>query len=231
MSVCVWTRCQADESDFLRAKGTSEPALALLQTEPRITNATDITEHANRPSSITSALIRHLAIPARNVLILDKVVQGHEVYELGQQNAFSLTGECPHCHCLSVFHLVTSVHQSSNPQMPEISTLCAGMRCIGCEKYILGIVEKQSTGSMELIYKEHYPLGKPNDKVPTEIPKNIALDYTEAIRCRWIDAYNATAEMCRRALQASCIEQGSNPNLRLVDQIDWLSSEGKSRRP
>jgi hypothetical protein len=79
-------------------------------------------------------------------------------------------------------------------------------------------------------YIEHYPLGKPNDDVASEIPEHIRADFREALRCRWVDAYNATAEMCRRAVQASCIHLGA-PSEKLVKQIDWLAANGKITTP
>ena len=69
----------------------------------------------------------------------------------------------------------------------------------------------------------HGLLGKPNDDVASEIPENIAADFKEALRCRYVDAYNATVEMCRRAVQASCLQLGA-PADKLVKQIDWLVS-------
>jgi hypothetical protein len=76
------------------------------------------------------------------------------------------------------------------------------------------------------LYIAHYPLGKPKEDVAAEIPEHIAADFKEALRCRWVDAYNATAEMCRRALQASCIEQEA-PKKPLIEQIEWLLAQGK----
>jgi hypothetical protein len=55
--------------------------------------------------------------------------------------------------------------------------------------------------------KSFYPLGRPNDECDPSIPVNIAGDYKEALRCRWIEAYKATVTMCRRAIQASCLEK------------------------
>jgi len=78
---------------------------------------------------------------------------------------------------------------------------------------------------------EHYPLDKPNDDVASEIPEHIRADFKEALRCRWVDACNATTEMCRRAVQASCIQLGAPANNQLVKQIDWLSANGIITNP
>jgi hypothetical protein len=106
----------------------------------------------------------------------------------------------------------------------------AVLQCQGCKKYILGAVERDSLDK-QCSYIEHFPLGRPNDTVAAEVPENIALDFREALRCRWVDAYNATVEMCRRAVQASCIDLSAPPEQKLVHQVDWLSKEGKITEP
>jgi hypothetical protein len=80
------------------------------------------------------------------------------------------------------------------------------------------------------VYAQHYPIGKPNDDVAREIPSHIGADFKEALRCRFVDAYNATVEMCRRAVQASCHNLGA-PDEKLVKQIDWLASQGLITSP
>jgi len=83
---------------------------------------------------------------------------------------------------------------------------------------------------MDFLYREHFPIGKPNDHIPPEIPAHIGADFREAIRCRFVDAYNATVEMCRRAVQASCLNLGASGD-KLVKQIDWLAAKGVITAP
>ena len=78
-----------------------------------------------------------------------------------------------------------------------------------------------------IVYVSHYPVGNPDDKVAPEIPAHIQADFKEALRCMFVNAYNATAEMCRRALEASCLEQGAPKKLKLDDMIDWLEEQRK----
>lgn len=139
---------------------------------------------------------------------------------------FSLNGECPHCRRAAVFMIVAGPHAEGVGAHQW--RLCAAMQCQGCLKYILGIVLQQS-GPWN--YIEHYPLGKPDDRVAEEIPPNIAADFREALRCRWVDAYNATVEMCRRAVEASCIEQKADAGLKLDKKIEWLLSQGIITKP
>jgi hypothetical protein len=81
-------------------------------------------------------------------------------------------------------------------------------------------------------YEAHYPLGTPDDKVADEIPRDIASDFSEALRCQSVKAYNATLEMCRRALESSCLQLGADPKLgTLQKMIDWVYSQGKITSP
>ena len=58
-----------------------------------------------------------------------------------------------------------------------------------------------------------------------EIPPHIAADFREALRCRFVDAHNATVEMCRRAVQAACLEKKAPSDLKLTGQINWLADQ------
>jgi hypothetical protein len=138
------------------------------------------------------------------------------------QNNFSMSGTCPHCNRPSVFIKVAGPHEEPSPDGGGWSYLWAVMECQGCKKYILGGVRKNQ---QSYVYEKHYPLGKPNDEAPTEIPENVRADFREALRCRFVDAYNGTVEMCRRAVQASCIERKA-PDEKLIHQIDWLAEQG-----
>jgi hypothetical protein len=140
---------------------------------------------------------------------------------------FALNGICPHCKRPSVFLRVqatTAGSAGNNPQGYPLIKWIAALQCQGCKGYILCIAKaQQGTASYE--YITHYPLGAPDDSVATEIPVHIQPDFKEALRCRFVDAYNATAEMCRRALEASCIDLGASPKDVLEDMIDELSDK------
>jgi hypothetical protein len=69
-------------------------------------------------------------------------------------------------------------------------------------------------------------MGKPDDSIAVEIPKEIGVGLKEALRCRWIDAFQATVLMCRRALQVSCdMEKAEGKDL--YSQIDDLAKKGR----
>jgi hypothetical protein len=147
-----------------------------------------------------------------------------------QDSPFSLRGACPHCSCATVFLCVAKPH--SETVMGEYGNQITGwkswaaMQCQGCKKYILGAVVRD-TNNQRCEYLEHYPLDKPEDKVASEIPERIGADFKEALSCRWVKAFNATAEMCRRAIQTSCLELGAPASDSITAQIDWVHSQSK----
>jgi hypothetical protein len=79
----------------------------------------------------------------------------------------------------------------------------------------------------ELIFVAFYPLGTFNDRVDPDVPRAIAGDFSEGLRCNWINAFKACVVMCRRALQASALELGAPKGKNLEQQIDSLLDKGK----
>jgi hypothetical protein len=138
------------------------------------------------------------------------------------ERGFVLRGECPHCQAKSAFPTVQNPYEdrSNDPNM----MLIAIARCMACNEYILAKLNSSGRGWR---YDDHYPLGKPDDSVDDNIPENIRKDFSEALRCRWIDAHNATAEMCRRAVESSCINLGAPYSKVLQEMIEWLYLKGK----
>jgi len=144
---------------------------------------------------------------------------------------FTLRGTCPHCREIAGFILVVSpTHPNtggvtfSEEAHGPAQRMWGIMRCQSCLDLILACAVKDGGGRW--IYMRHYPLGKPDDSVNEHIPLDIAVDFKEALRCRWVDAYNATMEMCRRSLEASCNEKKAPGGKHLVEKIDWLADQG-----
>ncbi|MDQ2919994.1 MAG: DUF4145 domain-containing protein [Acidobacteriota bacterium] len=105
------------------------------------------------------------------------------------------------------------------------------MQCQGCQKFILGIIERPREGEWK--YYHHYPLGMPDDSVAKEVSAadpGIALDFSEALRCLWIKSYKAAVAMCRRSVEASCKQQGAKGK-DLQKKIDDLAAQGKITEP
>ncbi len=144
-------------------------------------------------------------------------------------NTFTLRGRCPHANCNSnsVFVIVAGPHVEQ--QSDGGNLLCAAMQCQGCQKYILGIVRRPPS-SATLNYKQHYPLGLPDDSVDKAVPPTIAADFSEALRCLWVKAYKATVAMSRRSVEASCNDLGA-AGRNLKERIDDLATKGRITEP
>jgi Domain of unknown function (DUF4145) len=146
-----------------------------------------------------------------------------------QQDRFSLRGECPHCKHPCGFSMVGGPHvtEITGRFGHDIRQVVSAMQCQGCLQFILSIITYNRTMGALAIPVVYYPLGKPDDSVSEDIPPEVASDFSEALRCRWVDAYNATVEMCRRAIEGSCLEQGAPEDLVLAKMIDWVYGQGK----
>ena len=90
----------------------------------------------------------------------------------------------------------------------------------------IGVAPRGQLWRLEAVY----PLGKPSDSVAPEVPALITSDFKEALRCLWIEAFKATVAMCRRALQAACVELKAK-DVNLVEQIDDLAAKGVITEP
>jgi hypothetical protein len=148
---------------------------------------------------------------------------------------FALRGTCPHCTRDAVFSKVTSSHVEDLPGDSNSKRCCAAMQCAGCQGYILGIVRRgpaiQTAPRVQnqpvkypFTYEAHYPLGRPDDSVASEIPSDVAQGFQEALRCQWVKALGATVLMCRRSVQVSCDLENALGN-DLFKQIDDLASK------
>ena len=158
-----------------------------------------------------------LAVPLWKDWSLDMVAVPLDV-----TGKFSLRGECPHCSHDAVFSSVAAnyVESRGGNKYLYVSVL----RCQGCLEFILGFVQHY-LGTSNYAYQSHYPISTPNDSVAEEIPDHIKPDFREAIRCLSVKAYNATGEMCRRAIEASCLDLGAPKKQVLEDMIDWLEEK------
>ena len=111
---------------------------------------------------------------------------------------------CPYC---GVFSTISIRTQSGGHCIYE---------CDQCNEIFLLIIDGE-----QII--DQYPKRTP--KLDPAIPKDVANDYIEAIKCYDVSAFKASVVMCRRALQTSVIDKGAS-NGRLIDQIDELCRKG-----
>lgn len=146
-----------------------------------------------------------------------------------KQQQFSMSGPCPHCKEGSVFLCVSSTYARKEKETREEWN--AALQCPGCQKCILGVVERWGNkGSAQIKYRAHYPLGAPNDSVDPAVPEPIASDFSEALRCVWVGSHKAAIAMCRRCVEASCHDleaEGGN----LFKRIEYLASQGIITEP
>lgn len=146
-----------------------------------------------------------------------------EISRIGD-GRFTLRGECPHCSpTISAFPTVAELFQEGRDG-DRSRRLLGIARCIACNECILAIIETNDYGSMWQ-YAAHYPLGRPSDAIPDEIPESIGEAFKEALRCQYVNAFSATAEMCRRAIETACLDLGAPYQEVLEDMIDWLEAK------
>jgi hypothetical protein len=139
---------------------------------------------------------------------------------------FTMRGTCPHCRKGSGFlpHGAGYVAHTKSPT--SAIRWFSILECQTCTRFILGIAtQPQGNNQNHLVYEIHYPLGEPDETVAEEIPEHIKEDFKEALRCLWVNAYNATAEMCRRAMEATCLNLGAPHDKVLEKMIDWLEAQ------
>jgi hypothetical protein len=164
--------------------------------------------------------------------------------EEGLQPRIRLRGTCPHCRKEAAF----IEPGYGNPYVEKSKLFHAApiyyavLQCQACLDYVMGVVQVQETEfphdrgqgvrkRFTYTYVKHFPLGTPDDSVSEDVPKHIAADFSEALRCRWVNGYNATGEMCRRVLESSCLELGAAAKLTLEKMIDWVHEQGKITKP
>ena len=138
-----------------------------------------------------------------------------------------VSGICPHCAAHAYLRPVGGPYIETDPQANyTVTTMCCAVQCEACKNLGIAVGARRSTsGNANYALVAFYPTGKPNDIVDDAIPEAIRMDFREAKRCRWVNAYKAAVVMCRRAVQASCVALGAKKN-KLIDQIDEIAAMG-----
>jgi Domain of unknown function (DUF4145) len=141
-------------------------------------------------------------------------------------SGFTIHGECPHCSpTRSAFTTVTRPFDTQYNGAPYVIAVA---RCIACREFILAALkygQRVYGRGNEWMYALHYPLGKPDETVSEHIPEAVRLDFQEALRCQFVNAHSATVEMCRRAIESSCLNLGAPFDQVLENMIDWLEAQ------
>lgn len=141
------------------------------------------------------------------------------------------SGDCPHCSSRSYFRPVGSAHfEQASPG----SRIANAAQCESCKQFVLVVgrrLLRAGQAPAPYLLVAVYPLGKPDDRVDDAVPEEIKPDFREALRCRWVESYKATAAMCGRVIQASALQKGASPKKKLVEQIDELADKGIITQP
>ena len=144
-------------------------------------------------------------------------------------NQIGANGVCPHCDAKSYFHPVaTHIEPASGYSHRQQGVSAA--KCQSCKNFVL-VVGTRSSQQTPFILEAVYPVGKAKDDVDENVPPSIRADFSEALRCQFINAYKGCVVMCRRSVQASALKLGAPKNKKLDAQIDWLFEQGKITEP
>jgi hypothetical protein len=187
--------------------------------------------------SFVDALLELLAFRQKDRPLMMKVVTN---LSEGDKFKFTLVGECPHCHnnsgCVMLGTAYTekipAEKAKGSPYTSPAERFCAITQCPACNRHILAVVTRQphptSPGQPSrepFALEAYYPMETIDDTVADEIPSRIAGAFKEALRCFGAKAYNATAEMCRRAVDGICTEFGAPKRPQVLEaKIDWMAT-------
>jgi hypothetical protein len=137
---------------------------------------------------------------------------------------------CPHCGArVHIVQLWNDYHKLKNGDI-EFYVI---FRCKPCRKLMMKTCRFQQnrySNEQNLSFErweERFPLSLNDDLSDEEeqlIPKEVAMDYQEALKCKSFGANRACCAMFRRALQSSLLVLGADHRLDLIKQIESLNS-------
>jgi hypothetical protein len=146
------------------------------------------------------------------------------------ENVADLIDICPHCGAkVHIEKLWSEYHEYRNGNV-EFYVL---FRCKPCKKLMLKtcLFEQNSYSQSQLLsfrgWADKFPLCLDDDLRDEEkefLPKEVAIDYQEALKCQSFEANRAACSMFRRALQSSLLILGADPKHDLVKQIESLDN-------
>jgi len=146
------------------------------------------------------------------------------------EHVTDLIDQCPHCGAsVHIEQLWNDYHRYNNGDLEFYVTF----RCKPCEKLLLKTFKfeqnpySNKTNLSAKGWGDKYPISLEDDLNNEEkefFPKEVLLDYQEALRCKSIGAHRASCSMFRRALQSSLLILGANHKFDLIKQIEALES-------
>lgn len=138
-----------------------------------------------------------------------------------------ITQFCPNCNSIVETEIIFEYTHSIeyNDESRTDGTIVKLAKCLNCEKPFL-----QSEDFIE-IEDQFYPQGriqlypeKESDFIGNA-PKTIIKPYLEAIKCYKANAYEACVIMCRKGIEAICIDKGETKG-NLINKLNNLKSNG-----
>lgn len=149
---------------------------------------------------------------------------------------------CPHCETRAQFNLIfpdfnsrdgdnfiANLKKASWDEQGKTFTYTYQVwKCQVCEKLVFRAIKNYKYGSEKIIGQ--FPSSIRSDSsFSGSVPKAILEDFESALKCFEFDEYRPVVAMCRRALQASVLEQGAGSEKDLIDQIDELNKTKPDR--
>src|SRR5690348_9068692 len=107
-------------------------------------------------------------------------------------------------NCSAKVNLVEEAHTSRFIEGPDESLRYDLGRCPSCEGVILAESWHSPYGDITPTYNVVYPA--PAFPLPAKTPELVKRYFNEAYQCLDAKAYDAAAVMCRKALDAVCVE-------------------------
>jgi len=137
---------------------------------------------------------------------------------------------CPHCGAkVHIAQLWNDYHQFRNLDVE----FYVAFRCKPCKKLMIKtcLFQQNVYSSEQNIsfkeWSEKFPLSLDDELTDEEkehIPKEIAIDYKEALKCKSFGANRAGCSMFRRSLQSSLLALGADHKLDLIKQIESVNN-------
>lgn len=133
-----------------------------------------------------------------------------------------LGGICPHCKTGTRF---TRVSQPDGPTMSrdQVRQFTADYICDVCLKSIPVLWDVVGFSGAQPILsnpREVLPAVEPFDF--THVPQEVEKEIREGLACLSVGAFNGFAALCRRTIQAICVNLGANATTKVKAQIEEM---------
>jgi hypothetical protein len=151
------------------------------------------------------------------------------LYADNKQNLFdiSVTHKCPYCNTNSGMELVT-IPDYTRMKRFQLKSSIFGFRCNSCNAAVAFLAQVEggfyyhSSVANPISYYDHLHSIVPVTETYEHIeylPQLVRDDFSEALNCYSVGAYNAFASMCRRSIQSLLSSLGAQGNDKVINQL------------